>query len=109
MAVRVGINGFGRIGRNILRASLGNKDIEFVAINDITDAPTLGHLLKYDSIYGKANADISVKDNSIVLKPVRITPAESTLQSVRDKIEALGLKDEDIMEAIRWARRKKSA
>ncbi|MBI5491973.1 MAG: type I glyceraldehyde-3-phosphate dehydrogenase [Deltaproteobacteria bacterium] len=67
MAVRVGINGFGRIGRNILRASLGNKDIEFVAINDITDAPTLGHLLKYDSIYGKANADISVKDNSIVV------------------------------------------
>ncbi len=67
MAVRVGINGFGRIGRNILRASLGNKDIEFVAINDITDAPTLGHLLKYDSIYGKANADISVKDNSIIV------------------------------------------
>ncbi len=66
-----------------------------------------------NSIAGKFEGtdyfDISVKDNSIVLKPVRITPAESTLQSVRDKIEALGLKDEDIREAIRWARRKKSA
>lgn len=50
--------------------------------------------------------DITVKDNSIVLKPVRITPAESTLESVRDKIKALDLKDDDIKKAIRWARRK---
>ncbi len=67
MAVRVAINGFGRIGRNILRASLGHKDIDFVAINDVTDAATLAHLLKYDSIYGKIGADISVKDNSIAV------------------------------------------
>lgn len=53
--------------------------------------------------------DISVKDNSIILKPVKITPAGDRIESVRDKIEALGLKDEDITEAIRWARRKKSA
>ncbi|MBI4389554.1 MAG: AbrB/MazE/SpoVT family DNA-binding domain-containing protein [Nitrospinae bacterium] len=53
--------------------------------------------------------DISVKDRSIILKPVKMTPAESTLESVRDKIEALGLKDEDIEEAIRWSRGKKSA
>lgn len=49
--------------------------------------------------------DIAVKDNSIILKPVRIAPAESTLEGVRDKIEALGLKDEDIKKAIRWARK----
>jgi hypothetical protein len=49
--------------------------------------------------------DITVKDNSIILKPVRIAPAESTLEGVRDKIEALGLKDEDIKKAIRWARK----
>lgn len=53
--------------------------------------------------------DVSLRDNIIILKPVRITPAESTLEGVRDKIEALGLKDKDIKEAIRWARKKKSA
>ncbi|HLE09115.1 MAG TPA: AbrB/MazE/SpoVT family DNA-binding domain-containing protein [Thermodesulfobacteriota bacterium] len=53
--------------------------------------------------------DVAVKDNVIILKPVKITPAESALEGVRNKIEALGLKDEDIKKAIRWARRKKSA
>ncbi len=52
MSIRVGINGFGRIGRNILRTALHDKDLEFVAVNDITDATTLAHLLKYDSILG---------------------------------------------------------
>jgi glyceraldehyde 3-phosphate dehydrogenase len=52
MAVKVGINGFGRIGRNVLRASLGNPELEFVAVNDLTDPKTLAHLLKYDSILG---------------------------------------------------------
>ncbi len=52
MALRVGINGFGRIGRNVLRAGLDAKDIEFVAVNDVTDAKTLAHLLKYDSVHG---------------------------------------------------------
>src|SRR5262249_57977743 len=52
MAIRVGINGFGRIGRNILRAALHDQGIDFVAVNDITDAETLAHLLKYDSILG---------------------------------------------------------
>ena len=52
MPIKVGINGFGRIGRNILRASLGDSAIEFVAVNDITDSKTLAHLLKYDSILG---------------------------------------------------------
>src|SRR5947199_10827789 len=52
MSIRVGINGFGRIGRNILRAALHEKELEFVAVNDITDAPTLAHLLRYDSVHG---------------------------------------------------------
>ena len=74
--VRVAINGFGRIGRNILRASLGSLDrIEFVCINDVTDAPTLAHLLKYDSVFGQIPAEVSVKGNSIILngKEIKIT------------------------------------
>jgi glyceraldehyde 3-phosphate dehydrogenase len=67
MAIRVGINGFGRIGRNILRAALHDKDIEFVAVNDITDAPTLAHLLKYDSIMGNLPDDVKVEGDSIVV------------------------------------------
>jgi glyceraldehyde 3-phosphate dehydrogenase len=58
MAVKVGINGFGRIGRNVFRASLGNPDIEFVAVNDLTDPKTLAHLLKYDSILGNLSNEI---------------------------------------------------
>ena len=52
MAIKVGINGFGRIGRNIMRAALAHDDVDFVAVNDITDAATLAHLLKYDSVLG---------------------------------------------------------
>ena len=65
MAVKVGINGFGRIGRNIFRASLGEKDIDFVAVNDITDTKTLAHLLKYDSVLGNLEHDISASENGI--------------------------------------------
>jgi len=65
MAIRVGINGFGRIGRNILRAALHDKDLEFVAVNDITDAKTLGHLLKYDSILGNLDEDVKVEGDTI--------------------------------------------
>jgi len=75
MAIKVGINGFGRIGRNVFRAGLKDKEIDFVAVNDITDAETLAHLLKYDSIYGilpgvKAEGDtIFVQERSLkVLK-----------------------------------------
>jgi len=67
MAVRVGINGFGRIGRNILRASLGHHDMDFVAVNDITNAETLAHLLKYDSVLGNLQAKVEVKDGNIVV------------------------------------------
>jgi len=58
MAIKVGINGFGRIGRNILRAAMPHDDIDIVAVNDLTDAATLAHLLKYDSILGNLKADI---------------------------------------------------
>jgi len=65
MAIRVGINGFGRIGRNILRAALHDKDLEFVAVNDITDAGTLAHLLKYDSILGNLEEDVKADGDTI--------------------------------------------
>ena len=65
MAVKVGINGFGRIGRNVLRASLGDPDIDFVAVNDLTDTKTLAHLLKYDSVLGNLEHEISATENGI--------------------------------------------
>lgn len=65
MSVRIGINGFGRIGRNFLRASRGYKEFEIVAINDLTDAKTLAHLLKYDSIHGIFHAEVKATDSGI--------------------------------------------
>jgi glyceraldehyde 3-phosphate dehydrogenase len=65
MAVKVGINGFGRIGRNIFRTALGDPDIDFVAVNDLTDTKTLAHLLKYDSVLGNLDHDIKAGENSI--------------------------------------------
>jgi len=65
MAVKVGINGFGRIGRNVLRASLGDKEIGFVAVNDLTDTETLAHLLKYDSVLGNLHHQITATENGI--------------------------------------------
>jgi glyceraldehyde 3-phosphate dehydrogenase len=67
MSVRVGINGFGRIGRNIMRAALGDKTIDFVAINDLTSAHTLAHLLKYDSVLGNLHAKVEAKTDSIAV------------------------------------------
>jgi glyceraldehyde 3-phosphate dehydrogenase len=65
MAIKAGINGFGRIGRNIMRAALGSTDIDFVAVNDLTNAATLAHLLKYDSILGNLKSDISASGDKI--------------------------------------------
>jgi len=65
MAIKVGINGFGRIGRNIVRAAMGNRDIDLVAVNDITDTKTLAHLLKYDSILGNLDATVEAGDGWI--------------------------------------------
>jgi glyceraldehyde 3-phosphate dehydrogenase len=65
MAIKVGINGFGRIGRNIMRAAMAYDDIDIVAVNDLTDAATLAHLLKYDSLLGNLKADISATGETI--------------------------------------------
>src|SRR4029078_5365251 len=65
MAIKVGINGFGRIGRNIMRAALGSKDLDFVAVNDLTNAATLAHLLKYDSILGNLHGSITAQGDRI--------------------------------------------
>src|SRR5881296_1884756 len=67
MAVRIGINGFGRIGRNVLRASLGDPELNFLAINDLTDAKTLAYLLKYDSIHGTLKATVEAHDDHLVV------------------------------------------
>lgn len=67
MSVKVGINGFGRIGRNFLRASIDNKGIDIVAINDLTDAKTLAHLLKYDSVHGIFKAEVTATESSIIV------------------------------------------
>ncbi|QXG61395.1 type I glyceraldehyde-3-phosphate dehydrogenase [Bacillus spizizenii] len=66
MAVKVGINGFGRIGRNVFRAALNNPEVEVVAVNDLTDANMLAHLLQYDSVHGKLDAEVSVDGNNLV-------------------------------------------
>lgn len=74
MALKVAINGFGRIGRMVFRAALKEKSIEIVAINDLTDAKTLAHLLKYDSVHGILNAKVEAKGDELVVngKPIKI-------------------------------------
>jgi glyceraldehyde 3-phosphate dehydrogenase (phosphorylating) len=67
MALKVGINGFGRIGRNIMRAAMAHHDVDIVAVNDITDAATLAHLLKYDSVLGNLSATVTAKDSTITV------------------------------------------
>src|SRR5712664_1211608 len=79
MAVKVGINGFGRIGRNIFRTAIGDKDINFVAVNDITDTKTLAHLLKYDSVLGNLESEIGASENGI-----RVDDEEFLVFSERD-------------------------
>jgi len=92
MAVKVGINGFGRIGRNIVRASLGRKDIEFVAVNDLTDTKTLAHLLKYDSVLGPIAEEVKAEGEAISLggKKIKVfatkDPAELDWASVGAEI-----------------------
>src|SRR6058998_1961087 len=77
MAVRVGINGFGRIGRNVLRAAVLMKQsaLEFVAVNDITDTKTLAHLLKYDSVHGRFGGTVEARGDAIVVngKPIKVS------------------------------------
>ena|SRR5579872_6941389 len=92
MSIKVGINGFGRIGRNVVRAGLNNPDIEFVAANDLTDTKTLAHLLKYDSTLGALQGDVKVDGDTLVVngKKIRIfaikDPAEIDWSSVGAQI-----------------------
>jgi len=74
VATKIGINGFGRIGRMFFRAALGKKELDVVAVNDITDAATLAHLLKYDSVHGPLKQEIKVEGNSIVVdgRPIQV-------------------------------------
>lgn len=72
MAIRIGINGFGRIGRNIFRGAYNDPEVEFVAVNDLMDPKTLAHLLKYDSVHGRLDADIQAEDDAVVVNGKRI-------------------------------------
>ena len=72
MAYQVGINGFGRIGRNVFRAALNNPEINIVAVNDLTDAKTLAHLLKYDSVHGILDAEVKADGDAIIVNGKRI-------------------------------------
>src|SRR5690606_9008612 len=72
--VKVGINGFGRIGRNVFRAALNNPEVEVVAINDLTDVSTLAHLLKYDTTHGRLDATVEVGEGALIVngKSIRV-------------------------------------
>ena len=72
MAYQVGINGFGRIGRNVFRAALNNPEVNIVAVNDLTDAATLAHLLKYDSVHGILDAEVKVDGDAIIVNGKKI-------------------------------------
>jgi glyceraldehyde 3-phosphate dehydrogenase len=74
MGIKIGINGFGRIGRNIVRAALDHRDLDFVAVNDLTDAATLAHLLKYDSVHGTLRSEVTAAAGSLRLdgKSIRV-------------------------------------
>ncbi len=82
MAVKVGINGFGRIGRNVVRAGLHRSDVEFVAVNDLTDTKTLAHLLKYDSVLGRLDEEVQVDGDSIVVggKKIKVFASKDPAQ-----------------------------
>ena len=82
MPIRVGINGFGRIGRNVVRAGLHNPEVEFVAANDLTDTKTLAHLFKYDSILGQLDEDISADGDS-----VRVGDKKIKIFAIKDPVE----------------------
>ncbi|HYB72850.1 MAG TPA: type I glyceraldehyde-3-phosphate dehydrogenase [Candidatus Sulfotelmatobacter sp.] len=99
MAIKVGINGFGRIGRNFLRACYGDQAIEIVAVNDITDAKTLGHLLKHDSVHGAFPGKVEVREDALAVdgKPLRVLAQRDPAQlpwkdlGVQVVVESTGL------------------
>ena len=89
MAINVGINGFGRIGRNVFRVIAQREEINVVAINDLADAKTLSILLKYDSVHGRFNGNIEAKDDALIVKgkEIKLTkekdPCRASMERVR--------------------------
>jgi len=73
MSIKIGINGFGRIGRMVLRAALKHPDVDVVAINDLTDSETMAYLLKYDSVHGQLNMKVTAQKDSIEIDGKSIT------------------------------------
>jgi glyceraldehyde-3-phosphate dehydrogenase/erythrose-4-phosphate dehydrogenase len=96
MAHKIGINGFGRIGRQVLRIGLNNPEVEFVGINDLTDARTLAHLFKYDSVHGIFDGDTVViqrcdtADNGTIVVAL-VDNTEATLKHIRRKGDSIAL------------------
>jgi len=90
MAIKIGINGFGRIGRNLFRASFGNPEFDFVAVNDITDAKTLAHLLKYDSVLGGFKEDVQAAGDAILVngKQIKVFAEKDPAAIPWDKVGA---------------------
>ena len=84
MTTKIGINGFGRIGRIVFRAALKHPDVEVVAINDLTDANTMAHLLKYDSVHGTLDQDVAANGDSI-----KVGDTDIPIRSVKDP-ESIG-------------------
>lgn len=80
MATKIGINGFGRIGRNVFRASLTQSDVEVVAVNDLTDAETLAHLLKYDSVHGTLDTTVEAGKDAIIVGGKEIKVLSNVIQ-----------------------------
>jgi glyceraldehyde 3-phosphate dehydrogenase len=91
--VKVGINGFGRIGRNVLRAALDNPDIQIVAINDLTDSKTLAHLLKYDSLLGKLDAEVTAGEGGLLL----VNPLPYSVNATRPVFRGVSVKSTSLL------------
>jgi glyceraldehyde 3-phosphate dehydrogenase len=116
----VGINGFGRIGRNVLRACLDAKDLEFVAVNDITDASTLAHLLKYDSVHGTLDREVRAEKDALKVDtrsirvlaerdPGKLSPGSSSASSWSSSAAAFSRTATRPRSTSRRARRRSSS
>ena len=88
MAIKVGINGFGRIGRNVFRVIAAREDINVVAVNDLADARTLSILLKYDSVHGRFDGDIEVKEDALVVegKEIKLTKEKRPCRASMERV-----------------------
>ena len=100
--VKVGINGFGRIGRNVLRAALNNPDIQIVAINDLTDSKTLAHLLKYDSLLGKLDAEVTPRVKGGLL--LMVNPLPYSVNATRPVFRGVSVKSTSLLRLQDYSR-----